>query len=139
MTGWFYQGKYLKVPPEGYYGFLYVILADNKLYYGKKAFSHRKKTKLSKKARLGTRKRISITQKDSGWLSYYGSCKPLLEYLTIKGFDNCERSIVAFCKTKQDLAYHELALLIKNNVLFNKDCWNGNVAGKYFKGKINDI
>ena len=46
---WIYKGKCLYDPPEGFYGYIYVI-TDNtgKKYYGKKAFTHRKKTNYQK-------------------------------------------------------------------------------------------
>lgn len=136
---WIYKGKCLYDPPEGFYGYIYVI-TDNtgKKYYGKKAFTHRKKTKLSKKARVGTRKRIKISSVDSGWLDYWGSSKPLLEYIeknTTKGF---KREILKLCKDKQSWSYWELAILIEQKVLFREDCWNGNIAGKYYKNKIHE-
>lgn len=140
---WLYKGKELKEPPENKYGFLYTIQAvdldTDKItyYYGKKALTHRKKTYLSKKARKGTRKRVSITQKDSGWMEYNGSSKPFLAYLQERGNRvHTTRIINMFCDNRQTLAYRELELLIRENVLFREDCWNANVAGKYFKGKI---
>ena len=82
---WLYKNKKFTDPAD-YYGFIYLITDDTgKWYIGKKAFSHRKKTKLSKKARVGTRKRINISYKDSGWQDYCGSCKPLLEYIENRG------------------------------------------------------
>lgn len=135
---WIYNKECLEVPPKGYYGFIYVITDDKgKKYWGKKAFTHKSKTKLSKKARVGTRKRYNIGTKDSKWLEYWGSCKPLLAYITEKGdTQGFTREIIKLCENRQSLAYWELAILIENKVLFRDDCWNGNVAAKYFKGKI---
>lgn len=135
---WMYNGKCLEEPPSGVYGFIYCITDDTgKRYWGKKAFTHKSKTKLSKKARVGTRKRFNIGTKDSKWMSYWGSCKPLLEYIKLlgntKGF---KREIIKICNDRSSLAYWEVSILIQNNVLFRDDCWNGNVCAKYFKGKI---
>lgn len=137
MSCWYYKGKCLKEMPEGYQGYVYKITDDKgKVYYGKKAFTHRRKTKLSKKAREGTRKRVKVEQVDSKWLNYWGSCKPLLEYIKVNGTQGFKREILILCKTKQDLTYRELEILIKENVLFRDDCWNGNILSRFFKGKI---
>lgn len=137
---WYYQKKCLESPPEGYYGFIYKI-TDNigRVYFGKKAFEHSKKKILSKKARKisGTKKRIERTKTDSGWLDYWGSSKPFLEYLEETGFYNlCKREIIKLCKDKASLSFHEMKVLVEEQVLFRDDCWNGNISGKYFKGKI---
>lgn len=136
---WHYKGKCLEEPPSGFYGFIYCITDDKgKKYWGKKAFSHRKKTRLSKKARKITRKRVKITSVDSKWLSYWGSSKPLLEYISKNGSKGFKREIIKLCKDRQSLAYWELAILIEQKVLFRDDCWNGNIAGRYFKNKIHE-
>lgn len=138
---WIYDGECLDTPPEGYYGFIYCIIDDTgKEYWGKKAFEHNTKKVLSKRARVasGTKKRIERGKKDSGWLDYWGSCKPLLTYIGEKGTKNFQRVILKLCKDKSSLAYWEMVIQINNNVLFREDCWNSNVAGKYFKGKIHE-
>ncbi len=141
MSGWLYGGVLLETPPEGAYGFIYKITDGlGRVYFGKKSFEHSKKKVLSKKARklAKTRKRIEKTKVDSGWMDYWGSSKPFLSYLD--EFPNrrnmCKREILRFCNDKVSLSYHETRTLIYENVLFRDDCWNGNIAGKYFKGKI---
>jgi len=136
-----YGGVCLETPPDGYYGFVYLIIDDqNRMYYGKKAFEHSKKKVISKKARKlsGTRKRIERSKVNSGWMDYWGSSKALLAYYeedpTRK--DKSLRRIVKLCKDKVSLAYHEMKTLVYQEVLFRDDCWNGNISGKYFKGKI---
>src|SRR5688572_16831905 len=121
---WQYKKKCLETAPEGYYGFVYVITDDNgKKYWGKKAFLHRKKIKLSKKAKLLTpRKRFSITNGDSKWLDYWGSCKELLEYILVRGgTTGFTREVIKLCKDRQSLTYWETAILIDNEVLFRTD------------------
>jgi hypothetical protein len=138
----FDQKKYEEIK-DNHYGFLYKITVFHQgkysYYWGRKAFSHTKKTKLSKKARIGTRKRIKVASVDSKWRDYLGSSKPLLQYIK----DNPEalliREIVLFCKTRSDLTYRETELLIDENVLFRNDCWNGSINGRWFSGKINPI
>jgi hypothetical protein len=134
------DGVCLDDAPSGYYGFLYEITDDiGRSYWGKKAFFHKQKKKITKKVikETKTRKRIERVQKDSEWKSYWGSCKPLLEYIKERGGTHgFTRRIVMFCENRQSLAYREEELLIKKGILFRDDCWNTNVAGRYFKGKI---
>lgn len=133
------NGECLEHPPEDYYGYVYLIIDDKgRKYIGKKAFTHRVKTKLSKKARAGTRKRVKVVNKDSGWQEYWGSCKPLLAYIKERGSTkHFTRIILKFCKTRQDLTYWELVCLVQNNVLFDETYWNSNILSRFFKGKIN--
>jgi hypothetical protein len=135
---WKFKGDCLNVPPSGFYGFIYCITDDQgREYFGKKAFAHRRKTKLSKKARQGTRKRIKIEEVDSKWLNYWGSCKPLLEYIETRGgTKGFTRTILKLCKDKQSLTYWEVHYLTQNNVLFRTDTWNSNILSRFFKGKI---
>jgi len=134
---WKYKNKLFNTPGD-YYGFIYEIVDDQgRWYIGKKAFTHRRKTKLSKKARKGTRKRISITFKDSGWEDYWGSCNPLLDY--IKNVGNTlefQKNILKLCKDRASLNYWEVHYLCTKNALFDGNSWNSNIGGKWFKGKI---
>lgn len=138
---WIYKGECLKEPPPNFYGFIYKItLSGGDFYIGKKAFEHSKKTKLSKKARKATGKRIERKKVDSGWLDYWGSSKPLLELFEKNSTSKlyCTREILKLCKDKASLSYWEMVTLVENKVLFRNDCWNGNILGKFFKGKIHE-
>lgn len=143
---WTFNNKVINEIPENIHGFIYKITDDKgNIYFGKKAFLHKRKTKLSKKAKLlpeNKNKRIKISYQNSNWKSYYGSCKPLLEYLKTlnkEELSNVKREIICFCKTKIDLTYREMEILVKENVLFRDDCWNVNILSKFFKGKINNL
>lgn len=128
-----------KALEQGVMGFIYRITDDTgKWYIGKKAFTHRKKTKLSKKARIGTRKRIDISYKDSGWADYWGSCRPLLEYIQDNGNQGFTRVILKLCNDRASLGYWEIDYLCTTKALFNGNSWNSNIAGKYFRGKIHE-
>lgn len=138
MSCWMYKKKCLERSPEGYYGFIYCITDDaGKKYWGKKAFSHKRKRRLSKKARQGRLTRIEVSQVDSKWLNYWGSSKPFLDYIKSRGStEGFAREIVKLCKDKQSLSYWEMATLVDNEVLFRDDTWNGCIGGKYYKTKI---
>lgn len=134
------NGECLETAPEGYYGFVYLIKDDQgRTYIGKKAFSHSRKTKLSKKARVGTRKRVQIKTVDSGWLDYWGSCKPLLEYIKERGGTHgFRRFILKFTQNKQSSTYWETAFLFEYRVLFDNNNWNGHILSRFYKNKIHD-
>lgn len=139
---WYYKGKCITEAPNDHFGFLYKIIAGGKVYFGKKQLFFSKKVKLSKKARLNSdnkRKRIDHKKTDSDWLDYYGSCKPLLEWIEENGTEGVYREILSFHDTKIDLTYREMELLVKENILFRDDCWNSNILSKFFKGRINPI
>lgn len=135
---WTFRGKCLEKAPDGYYGFVYCITDDQgKKYWGKKAFNHTVRRKLSQKDRIGTRKRIKVETVDSKWLGYWGSSKMLLDYIaTLGSTEGFTREVVKLCRDRQSLTYWELVTLIDNKVLFRDDSWNGNILGKFFKGKI---
>lgn len=131
--------KKIFVPPEDCYGFVYCIIDDKgKEYWGKKALTHRKKTRLGKRTVKKTGKRVKITQIDSGWKDYWGSSKPLQEYIAKKGNTNgFSRTIIKLCKNKASLSYWETYYLFEKQVLF-RDTWNGHILSRFFRGKIHD-
>jgi hypothetical protein len=141
---WHLDDGSLEIFPEeqinGYYGFVYIItnLETNKFYIGKKAFTHNKKKKLTKKeiaehTGAGRKPTTRVDKIDSGWKSYYGSSKDLLNDVKLLGEDKFERVIRKFAKNKKQLTFFELEEQIIHNVLFNDNSYNDNIAGKYFR------
>ena len=141
---WHLDDGSLEVFPEDqiseYYGFVYIItnLETGKFYIGKKAFIHNKKKKLTKKeiaeqSGPGRRSTTRIDKVDSGWKTYYGSSKELLNDVKILGEDKFERVIRKFAKNKKQLTFFELEEQIVHNVLFSDNSYNDNIAGKYFR------
>lgn len=125
---------------NGYYGFVYIItnLETNRFYIGKKAFTHNKKKKLTKKeiaehTGAGRKPTTRIDKVDSGWKSYYGSSKELLADVKLLGEDYFERTIIRLAKNKKQLTFFELQEQIAHNVLFTDNSYNDNIAGKYFR------
>lgn len=141
MTNWIYQGRELTEAPEGMYGFIYKITAGGKVYYGKKAFGHNVKTKISKreKAETKTRKVFKTVSKDSGWRNYTGSSDHLNDYIREHGDEGVYREVLGFAPDKMSLTFAELYVMIVENVLFRDDCWNGNILGKFYKNKVQPI
>ncbi len=125
---WIYKGVCLTAPPSGFCGFIYKITDDKGyVYFGKKVFEYSQKVKI-----------VERIKKDSGWMDYWGSCKPLIMYLDedSRRKNNSKREIIKFCKDKASLSYWEMVTMVQESVLFRDDCWNSNILGKFFKGKI---
>ena len=127
----------LESPLDGYYGFTYLIRnrKDNRIYVGKKAFTHRRTTKLSKTARKTTRKRTKVKQVDSQWLNYFGSSKELLEDVKKYGKENFDRYVLEFCKNKSELSYSEVKFQVQYNVMYVPS-YNSWISAKIFKKNL---
>lgn len=136
-TCWLFKEKCLEEPPEGFMGYIYLITNNlsGKFYIGKKSFVFRKKTKLSKKARKGTRKRINISYVDSGWKEYWGSSKELLEDIEKLGKENFTREILMFCENKSQLNYWETHFQFSKEVLL-QDTYNKWISVKVYKTRL---
>lgn len=134
---WLYKGKCLEEPPEGYYGFVYLITnkLDGRIYIGKKAFSYKKKTKLSKRARKGTRKRVKRETVDSQWISYYGSSLDVKADVKLLGHSNFLREILYLCKNKAQMNYLEAKEQFARDVLLNNS-YNKWIGIKAFKSSL---
>lgn len=137
---WTYEGKCLNEIPQGYYGFVYKINLEGRMYIGKKSFYKTRKTKISKKRRTleNTKKRIEKVTLESDWKTYYGSNEEINEKISKnpKLKNSCERIILKLCKTKIDLTYWETYYLFVEEVLLNDLYYNGNILGKFYKGRI---
>lgn len=129
-----FGGECLEAAPEFAYGYVYLIrnIQTGKIYVGKKAFTHSRKTKLSKKARVGTRKRVKVSQVDSKWQSYWGSSKELLADVAALGKENFTREVLAFARNKSELSYLEVYYQITLDVL-HVDSYNGWISCKIYK------
>lgn len=144
MSCWKYKGKCLEEQPENCFGFIYMIVATSKslpkemqgkIYVGKKQFSYSVKKKLSRKARAGTRKRVTKVVKNSGWLNYWGSNKELIADVKLYGEDCFSRTIIKLCDNKTQLSYWEVFHQIDQEVMFNNS-YNGWISCKIFKKQL---
>lgn len=117
-------------------GFVYLITSRDtgKIYVGKKAFTHTRKTRISarEKKATGTRCTFKKTAADSKWRDYYGSCKELQEEIKIHGKDRFDRTILTFAYSKKQLSYLEVKYQMLLEVL-EKDSYNGNVLGRFYR------
>ncbi len=132
------KGKCVNKQPLGYYGFVYLItnLNNGRIYVGKKAFMYKKKTKLSKKAKKATGKRIKVEEVDSQWLNYFGSSIDLKADVSLLGPLAFKREILHLCKNKAQMNYLEAKEQFAREVLEMGDkSYNKWIGIKSFKSQ----
>ena len=126
--------KYPSKPdPNKHFGFVYLITnkTTGKAYVGCKQYWHPvKKKKGSAKA----------SKKESNWIIYMGSSKPLLEDIEKIGKKKFKFEIIAEFKNKRSLKYYELYYQMKYNVLSTTlegtdepAYYNKYVGGKFYR------
>lgn len=105
-----------------FYGFVYKITySDGMYYYGKKSvWSIRRLPPLKGKKR----KRKVIKQ--SNWKKYAGSSE------ASKGKKILKKEFLHFAHSKLHLSYLENMVLYSENALFDRNCLNANISGKYY-------
>lgn len=138
---WKYQGIEFTddMIPENAVGFVYemsTILNDKFVkYVGKKNFYSNIKTKLGKKD-MPTDKRKK-TYKRVKKLNYhkYFSSNEVLKKARKDGYP-IKREILCICNSKLQLSYMEARQQFLCDVLIRDEYLNGNILGKFYKGKI---
>ena len=144
MMNWLYKNKEIKsildIPFDLPFGFVYKItnVTLNKIYVGKKNFFSTTTKPLGKKElALLTDKRKSKFKtlvKESDWLNYNSSCKPL-----VLDLESClyefKKEIIEITEKKGNLTYLEMKHQILNDVL-RVESYNENILGKFYKGKV---
>lgn len=138
---WKYKNKNITEEslPEGAVGFIYKItrIDNGRIYIGKKqlAFSRRKKlTKAEKLLPENKRRKFKVVQTNSGWQTYWGSCKELIADVNLLGEQAFKREIIEFCFDKKSLTYREVWHQFKFDVL-EIDSYNGNILSRFFRKK----
>jgi len=112
-------------------GFVYEITYSNgKKYIGKKLIRSMRRLKPTK-AQLAIRKNYKrVEVKNLPFVKYDGSSKET------DGLIIAKKEIIELCSDKINLTYCEMKHMILNNVLCDDKYLNGNILGKFFKGKI---
>ena len=128
--------------PESAVGFVYKMnyKDDDGQYYsyiGKKNFYSRRKKKFGKKALAAvtdkrTKKYEMVTKLD--YEDYFSSNKQLKQ--AHKDGKMIHRTILKICFTKAELTYQETKYQFKYEVLEKDWYLNGNILGRFYKGKI---
>lgn len=139
IVNWIYNRKEITSIdqlPEEVIGFVYKItnITNNKVYYGKKLVRSVKKKKLTKAEKLipeNKRKTFKYELSEySGWKKYTGSNEYLNE--DIKKGNKYKKEIVKLCKSKAEMTYEELKLIICEDCLKSENCYNAWVSAKVF-------
>jgi len=141
MSKWLYENEEItsiEQFPKNCHGFVYKItnLENGKIYVGRKILLNTLNKKLTKKelteqvgpGRKPTKKKVI---KESNWISYWGSNKPLLEDIKQLGKDKFKREIIKLTFSKKQLTYYELHYQCIFEVLM-KDSYNSNILGKFY-------
>ena len=122
-----------------YYGYIYKTthIPTGKFYIGKKAYTFRKKKKLTKKelAEIKTRGRkpkFKIEIVESDWKTYFGSSADLKADIEKYGKEQFKVEKLIECTSRKSLSYWEVYYMFKFDVLRN-DTYNGNILGRFYR------
>ena len=117
--------------PEGIIGFVYKIThkETNESYIGKKILMHKRTLKPLKGYK---RKRVKYVESD--WKTYTGHSDITKKW----NYKDCKREILELCCNKTIMSYYETKYQFILNVLENDKYLNHNIAGKYYKDKVQD-
>lgn len=111
----------------------------DKLYIGKKLLSSTRKKKIGVRAQAKQLlevtdkrriKKVARVVKNSGWMNYNSSCKPLQEDIKAQP-ELFVKEIIHWCHSKKHMTYCEMREQFLHNVL-EIDSYNDNIAGKLF-------
>lgn len=135
---WMHKGSPVTEILDDHEGFIYLIVNETlggKFYIGRKSFWSYSKKRLTPKEKLlpeNKRKTFKITQTETKWRSYTGSCKELND--DIKRGHKITKTILRFCKTRRQMTAWETKYIICECFGDNsKENYNGNIGGKIFK------
>ena len=129
---WILNGEEIdSIPISTAYGFTYKILyTDGTYYYGKKAFVKQVRLKPRKTDRVNAKR---IVWKESDWKKYSGSSKEAI------GKEIEEKEIFELAVSKRALTYLEAKLLFISNALFDENCLNKNILGKFYDNVLDPL
>jgi len=143
MNNWLYKQKVINSiedMPTDTFGFIYVVthVPTGKSYIGKKSLYHNVKKALTKKELAeqtgpGRKPTKKVVQKESDWKTYYGSAKPILEFIKDGKQEDFTREILELVPNKKLLTYYECKYLFQLGVLEHPEKYfNDNILGKFF-------
>ena len=143
MNNWLYKQKVINSiedMPIDTFGFIYVVthVPTGKSYIGKKSLYHNVKKALTKKELAeqtgpGRKPTKKVVQKESDWKTYYGSAKPILEFIKDGKQEDFTREILELVPNKKLLTYYECKYLFQLGVLEHPEKYfNDNILGKFF-------
>ena len=145
---WLYKEKVINSIedfPQDTFGFIYIVThkPSGKSYIGKKSLFHNIKKKLTKKELAeqtgpGRKSTTKVVVKESDWKTYYGSVKPILEFIKEGKQEDFTREILQLVPNKKLLTYYECKYLFKYGVLEHPlEYFNDNILGKFYTKDFN--
>ena len=122
---WLLNGvEITSIPDSTMYGFTYRInYTDGTYYYGKKTFVRQVKLKPRNTDRKNAKR---LVWKESDWKKYEGSSKNTKDKVVES------KHILELAPTKRALTYMETRLLFFHDVLFDDNCVNDCIGGKFW-------
>lgn len=141
MSHWLYKNSILETPPEGAYGFVYLITntVTGQKYVGRKYFHQNRKKPLTAKQKREGRVRQSRTITESDWKKYTSSSKPLQEDIAKYGHDKFKFEILIIGNTKGQVNYLEEVAHYKLNALTDPNFYNDSIGPKRYTGMKKDL
>ena len=126
--------------PQDTFGFVYIVTHNPTgiSYIGKKSLFHNIKKKLTKKELAeqtgpGRKSATRVVVKESDWKTYYGSAKPIIEFIKGGKQEEFIREILQLVPNKKLLTYYECKYLFKYGVLeYPLEYFNDNILGKFY-------
>lgn len=116
--------------PENTYGFIYEVLHNptGRKYIGKKVLIFNRTL-----PPLKGQKRKRKVQKESDWLTYYGSHQEIKQLIKENKQEEFTREILQFVPSKKLLTYFECKYLFIKEVLEGNDYINDNILAKFYR------
>ena len=125
---WYYCGRVVtaETPPEWAIGMVYRITKGDSIHYiGKKLLKSDRKVRIGKRAQAAERaarkdgkcKTVKRVVKDSDWISYKSSCKPLQKEIE-ENPEQFHKEILHWCFSKKNMSLMETVEQVRHNVLW---------------------
>ena len=141
---WIYKEKQVHSTddlPENAFGFVYLIekidpvSGEKSKYIGRKYLTRSKTTSKRVSLKNGTKTtKKKKSRVESDWLSYMGSCKPLLEEIKRLGQEQFRFTILAVGYTKGQVNFLEEYAQMKAGVMFDDSYYNDSIGARGFIG-----
>ena len=91
------------------------------------------KKELAEQTGPGRKPTKKVVQKESDWKTYYGSAKPILEFIKDGKQEEFTREILELVPNKKLLTYYECKYLFQLGVLEHPEKYfNDNIQGRFF-------
>lgn len=134
---WLYKGKKIdniEDMPEDTYGFIYEVIHNptRRKYIGKKVLIFNRTLPPLK----GTKRKRKV-QKESDWITYYGSHQEIKALIKEGKQEEFSREILEFVPTKKLLTYFECKYLFIKEVLEHNEHINDNILAKFYRKDFN--